>query len=244
MPPYRNPPLVEAIYEVFVQDAPGWSQLSAAHLEQSLSASYSGQREVLESVNLDIHLGPTGKPDSTVAPQASRIRLWTADRSSLVRFGSQMAALNVLSAYSGYEAQAPHLRAFFDAYIEASRPTKLAWVGQRYVNKIVLPAGAPEASTYFQLYPRLPAATPHRTFALQVVSDSFDGGEVVMSLLFQGQSADRPIYFLDIYARSTREIAPNTQEIVRWQSAAHEAVRRSFSMALTDACRELFQEVT
>lgn len=153
-----------------------------------------------------------------------------------------MAAMNVLSGYSGYEEQALRVEPFFGAYLEASQPTALAWVGQRYVNKIVLPAGAAEASTYFLLYPRLPASTPHRPFSLQVVSDEFEGGVVVMSLTFQGQSAERPVYFLDIYARSTKEVAPHTESIMRWQSAAHEAVRRSFAMALTDECRRLFEE--
>lgn len=67
---------------------------------------------------------------------------------------------------------------------------------------------------------------------------------MVLSLMFRGQTADCPVYFLDIYARSTQEVAPDTQEIMKWQLAAHQAVRRSFYMALTDACRQLFQEVT
>jgi uncharacterized protein (TIGR04255 family) len=245
VPRYLHPPLMEAIYEVFVKDAPGWSVESARGLENTLLPSFVGQREEVNLVNLNIHLGPTGQPSTVVAPDDLRTRLWNSNRTSLVQFSSQMAALNVLpGAYTQYEEQEPQLSAFFAAYLAASQPTALAWLGQRYINKIVLPVGARNAGDYFQFYPRFPSSVHHRTFALQVVLDSFEGGEVVLNFTCTGQKEEQPTYFLDISARSTVYVAPNVQNILRWQSTAHQAIRRAFSLALTDDCRRLFEEVS
>ena len=208
VPQYLHPPLMEAIYEVFVQDAPNWSVNSARELERKVSQSFGGEREEVKSVNLDIHLGPSGKPSTTVAPDAPRIRLWKQDKSSLAQFSSQMAALNVLpAAYTKYEDQEPQLSSFFAAYLDASQPTELAWLGQRYINKVVLPIGALDAGDYFEFYPKFPPAVHHRTFALQVVLDSFSGGEVVLNLMYMGIQEEQPVYFLDISARSTSKVA-------------------------------------
>ncbi|MFL5347547.1 MAG: TIGR04255 family protein [Hyalangium sp.] len=239
---YHRPPLVEATYEVFVRDAPGWSQLSEQQLEQNLKASFSGQRETLEPVGVDILLGPRGVSHSPVQG-AKRVRLWSEDKGSLVQFSQEMAALNVLLAgYSSYASVVPQLENVVRAYLSASQPTRLAWIGQRYLNKIELPTAASEASTYFHYYPRVPAVGIHRPFALQVVSEVFDGGEVVLNLTFKGKHGERPIYFLGIYARSNVEIEPRLETIMRWQTTAHEAIRRSFTAALTDSCRQLFDE--
>jgi uncharacterized protein (TIGR04255 family) len=240
---YQHPPLVEAVYEVFLEDAPGWSELSAQHLEHKLTTSFSGKREVLNPVGLEIMMGPQGVSHGAIQG-APRVRLWTADSGSLVQFSKEMAALNVLApSYPGYESVVPSLQRFLEAYLDASRPTRLAWLGQQYHNKIELPADAPEAGTYFHYYPRVPTAGTHRPFSLQVVSEVFDGGEVVLNLTSQGQPTERPIYFLSVYARSNKEIEPRLEKIVNWQTAAHEAIRRSFAAVLTDDCRRLFEEV-
>ena len=221
---YRQPPVIEAIYEAQFADAPGWSDLSYKKIEDLFRNSFSGQREEQRPVQFQIAFGPGPTPQPTVVNEAHRIRLWTPDRGELIQFSRSMCAFNVLGSYSS-----------FDVHIAAV---------QDYINKVLIPESE-QPSTFFSYYPNMPLAAG-RQFSLQAATEVFDKGEVVLNLSYRGTENGQAIFFLEILARSQPGVAPTAEALIDWQSKAHVAVRTSFEAALTDKCRQMFhkQEAT
>lgn len=243
---YAAPPLVEAIYEVYFADGPGWSQLSYKRLEDKFAPRFSGPRDNAPNpVGVRFQVGPDGLVATGPAPTPPlQRRMWRDDRSELFQFSPLMCAYNVLSQrYRSFEDHAPDIEELYGAYIAEAQPAAVQFVGQRYINRVVLPAGTADPTTYFEVYPKLPTAILHRPFALQVVADRFEGGEVALNLAYQGDDQGKAVFFLDVYARSTGPLPPVAHDLRMWHERAHPYVHRSFEAALTMNSRQLFDRV-
>lgn len=239
---YDNPPLVEAIYEVQFRDSPGWSELSYKRLEERLAPRFDGRRDVLEAVGLQVQMAPDGKLVPAPTPSIPRKRrMWTKDEGELVQFTSTMCAYNILARYRGFEHVTNDIEQLFGMMMEEAQPTATEFLGQRYINRVVLPKGEQDPSAFFEVYPRLPLDVASRPFALQIVTHRFEDGEVALNLAYQGDDDGRTAFFLDVYARSTRPIPAVAREIRMWQERAHPFVRSSFEAVLTAKSRELFR---
>ena len=238
VPRYTKPPLVEALCEVYAQDAPGWSDSSAQRLEERFRNAFSGEAETLELRGVEFELG-TELEARQRAISSVRRRLWTMNGDRMIQFEAGMCAYNVLGQYSTFEAYAADIKDFVAGYLAEARPTALRWTGQRYINKVVLPRDEANPSMYFTIYPSLPASTTHRPFALQVVMEQFQGGQVVLNLTYRSQEAEGEVYLLEIYARTVEKIEPEATRILDWQRAAHTAVRSVFETAITNRARQL-----
>jgi uncharacterized protein (TIGR04255 family) len=239
--PYPKPPLVEAIFELFVAgDGMDWSTEAAGLLEGVLARQFDGPRETILPAGLQIQLSPEGVVSQSMQPEPARRRLWTSDRGELFQFSSGMCAYNLLEHYRSFEQHAGTVESLARVYLEHRRPKAIAWVGQRYVNRIVVPVDAGDPATFFEIYPKVPVGQ-HRPFAMQILSGEFQGGQVMLNLVYQGEQDRMATYVLDIYARSSVELEPESGGIRRWHEAAHVLVRRSFEDALTAKTKALFQ---
>lgn len=239
--PYDSPPIVEAVYEVFVQDSPGWSQLSLERIREKVKDQFGGSKDVLEPVGVQVQFGPGKTIAQTMTPEAPRHRLWSSDKSEMFQFSSAMCAYNLLAKYRGFDEHKADLERIVGVYLAEASSTGILWVGQRYINKITLPSSGTNPSEYFLFYPALPPSSSHRPFALQVVTESFEGGSVTLNLAYQDEGPSGADYFLDIYARSKIAVAANAAEVREWQERAHQPVKRAFESALTDKARALFE---
>lgn len=223
-------PLVEAIFEAQVAQSPGWSQLSQATLKGKLQGEFGGPEEVLEPVGVQFSLSDKGIAQQ-MERHPPRLRLWTKNRGQMFQFDERMCAYNLMGDYTHFEDHAERLRELLETYLAEARPLAVDWLGQRYINRVELPATGVNPSDVFSIYPRLPQAAEHRPFAMQVVFDSSEDGDVVVGLNFQGLQGDKALYFLDFYIRSKVAFPPDAGAIVAWHARAHQPVRRAFSMA-------------
>jgi uncharacterized protein (TIGR04255 family) len=170
------------------------------------------------------------------------VRLRTADNTQLVQFAANMCAYNIMQPYTHFVDYLPGIRALVDAYLRGTRPQQLSALGQRYINRVVLPRSA-DPKTCFAIYPRLPpkVAHEHPPFSMQVQTATLaSGGQVVMTLTYQGRDNGSPIYILDLYARSGRPAAADWNAIEAWQTDAHGAIKHCFELAITPKSRKLF----
>ncbi|MCL2779818.1 MAG: TIGR04255 family protein [Polyangiaceae bacterium] len=240
---YEEPPLEEAIFELFVRPAGPWTPTAAEQLAKSLP-SYSGKRDDLEDINVLLGIGPGRSIAQGVEPGARRTRLWNLDQSRAVQFGVEMCTFNVRKPYGHFEDHLPAIRELFGAYLSATKPQRLGWVGQRYLNIVQLPVDAPP-SNYFELFPRFPTGLPepHRPFAVQVETARFAQGTTVVNLALLKLGAEAAVYTIDVYARSDDTVPLTVDDLLAWQQRAHESIRQSFELTITAAARRLFKEV-
>lgn len=241
-PEYKTPPLVEAIFEAYFRRSPGWSELSYKRLEERLRDRFDGKRDVVQSFGIEFQFGRDGQVvRQGQAPEAPRQqRIWAKDGGELFQFSPAMCAYNLLSRYRHFESHAPEIEKLYAEYLAEAQPTAVKFLGQRYINRVVLPEGTEDPAAYFEVYPKLPGTAVHRPFALQLLAEKFEDGEVFMNLAYQGEERSRALFFLDVYARSTKPVRPLAAEIRIWHERAHAVVHRAFEAALTAKSRDLF----
>ncbi len=239
---YDEPPLEEAIFELFVPPAESWSAEQGEKLAKLLPA-YAGKRETLEDLNVFFRLGPGQSVAQGVNPGARRLRLWSQDQTRAVQLGAEMCTHNVRKPYGHFEDHLDAMKELFAAYLEVMKPQQLGWVGQRYLNIVKLPADS-SPSAFFQMYPHLPPELPqaHRPFAVQVETASFEQGSTVVNLALLEFTPEAAVYTIDIYARSDDTVALDVDSVVGWQNRAHASIGKSFELTITDEARRLFKE--
>lgn len=243
---YDQQPLVEAVFELFAQPETrsSWTPAAIAQARTSFP-SYQFHEEKIRDIGISLRLKEMSFEPKPVEPR-ERVRWWDEPRQRAVQFGSHMCAHNVLSsAYTHFVDHRPEIGEVFRFYLEQARPEKLAWVGQRYINSIKLPANEPNVAQYFEIYPRLPETLSggHRPLAIQIQTVDFGLGTAMVNLSLQSVDDKEATYLLDIYARSSGEIPLDVDALLRWQTDAHEAVWNSFQLSISEKSKqELFKE--
>jgi uncharacterized protein (TIGR04255 family) len=244
MPTYDRPPIIEAIYE-FAPVGAALGDSGIRRLKDQFAAEYTGRSDaVVGSAGYEIEWGPAGSRASPLPPGPLRHRLWAADNSALVQFGTDLFAFNALPPYSSYASYVPRMEPAFARYRAATGTTKVSFLGQRYLNRIALPSLDAPPREFFTLYPALPGErrASHRPFSMSVQTEEVQRGQVIVTLTYQGPDAERrPSYILDIYARTVDNPGMDFEwdRVKAWQDLAHTALNRAFEFAITEDCRTL-----
>jgi len=240
MASYRKTPLSEAIFE-FAPEATSFPPEGAERLVRLFSAGFPKLQE-LPGIEVEFEVSPAGVSPKRDGKKTVRHRLWNLANSRLLQFAPDMCAFNALPPYTHYVDYLPDIERLFTAYLGEAKPSALRFLGQRYINRIFLPSEAANPSDYFTFYPRRPAAH-HPPFSLQLETERLSQGQVVLSLYYAGLDSQRPLYFLDLYARSSENpgIAFDWLVAKAWQDEAHEGITRAFEHAITDTSRQLLE---
>lgn len=244
-PRYDQKPLREAIFELFAEPdtLTAWSAASIAGLATAFP-EFTHHEEKLQDFGIQFQIRDGALLPKTHEPR-SRIRRWDEAKKRALQFGSHMCAYNVLGpAYTQFEDQQEAIKRVMQYYADEARPSKLAWVGQRYINAITLPIDEPDVASYFPIYPTLPTSlTGHRPFAMQVQTEETKNATVVVNLSLEKTDDRQATYTLDVYARSCGDTPNDTDALAHWHEATHGAVHRAFQLSISNRCRELFKEV-
>lgn len=254
---YLKHPIVEAIFELFSEspgskpDVPSTAGWKVGSMERVLAKfpEFASHEERLQDVGLQMQMGADGVVRRTTQEPRERVRRWNETKTLAIQFGRHMCAHNVLgTAYVHFEPDhVATIERVVHAYLDEAKPEMLAWIGQRYINRIEIPAGD-DPVEYFTIYPRLAETlTGHRPFALQLETETFPAGRVTVSLRSSPDEVvtlGKPVvYMLDIYARSEEgEIPVDPLALITWYRKAHDAISRSFELSITDNSRRMFEE--
>lgn len=240
---YERKPLREAVFELFAdgESAKAWSAQSFVRVFEQLPG-YVHHEEQLRDVGIDVQMSADGAVANQRTPQA-RVRRWDQARQKAVQFGQHMCALNVLGdAYTRFEDQLDTIRLVIHAYLEEARPSKIGWIGQRYINAIKLPISELDVSAYFAIYPHLPSSlNGHRPLAVQIQTAAEKTGNVFVNLSLETTDDIEATYMLDIYARSEFDVPNDVDALTNWHRSIHDRVHEAFQLSVSDRCRDTFK---
>lgn len=239
---FNKPPLIEAVFEAFVAGSTDNEMCEKA--TQQLLTDYQerlgGEVKNLLDSQLQFGVG-AGGISAPQFQQGTRVQVWSADKQRVVQFSPVMASINLLGlCYESYAAHRSEIDEFLTRYRSYFQPSKVLHIGQRFINRVQIPEGV-RPEDVFQIYPHLSRSLTHvhPPFSLQLQSEVLGTqGGVTLSVVYQGILEQQNCYILDIYARS----GPDVGDWVLWHDAAHDAVRRAFRLAFTDAGLASFGE--
>ena len=239
---YRNPPVVEALCEIYFAES-SWDDTVPGAFYERIRARFprKQRREIQEA---KITMGP-----ETSSAGVQRLPPWmqflTEDGSLMIQIAENLVVVNQLLPYRHFENWEPVIYETLNVYNEVALPEKIIRIGLRYINRIEIPGTIIAMEDYFTIYPNLPRffGNRHGAFLVRVEVPQAELGHTA---LITFGPADTPqtagetqAFMLDLYDRVSRPLEPNEAELKKQVRAAHDNVVMAFEGSITDQLRDL-----
>lgn len=241
---YRNPPVVEALAEIYFTGS-AWDMTVPGSFYERIKERFPHKGQV-DVVGVDIELGPEGTSARSVA-ETPRSQFSTADRSRMVQVGRDLLVVNQLRPYPHFEAWSPVIPEMLSEYRELAQPTGVARLGVRYINRITIPQPGILMEQYFKIYPEIPSelGDEHGPFFLRIALRPRHAGHSLLVTIGSAtpEQPEQMAYLLDLYDTVPMDDPVALDIVLRRVNEAHENIEHAFENAITDATRALFDEV-
>jgi len=241
---YRKPPVIEALCEIYFADSM-WDDTVPGAFYERVKQDFPDkrQREIQEA---QIALGPAG-----ATAGVRRLPPWMqfisekGDR--MIQIARDLLVVNQLQPYPHFERWEPAVHSALKIYKELTQPKKVARLGLRYINRVVIPGALVQMEDYFTIYPNLPPGLgdTHGSFLVRVEVPQREHGHTV--LITFGPAAppqpkqDEQVFTLDLYDILQRD-GPLEEIDFRVEiQRAHNNVVVAFEDSITDRLRALFE---
>ena len=239
---YRNPPVVEALCEIYFAESSWDDTVPGAFYERVRSRFPRKQRREIQEARITM-----GPETSTAGVQ--RLPPWmqflTEDGSLMIQVAENLVVVNQLLPYRHFENWEPVIYEMLNVYNEVALPERIVRIGLRYINRIEIPGPIIPMEEYFKIYPNLPPSLGNRHGAF-LVRVEVPQAELEHSVLITFGPADTPqlagepqAFMLDLYDRVSRSLEPNEAELKKEVRTAHSNVVMAFEGSITDQLRDL-----
>jgi uncharacterized protein (TIGR04255 family) len=242
---YRNPPVVEALAELYFAGGE-WDLTVPGSFYERIKGRFP-QKGQMDQLAVELEMGREGARTRTM-PGAPRSRFRSEDGSRMVQLGPDVLVVNQLRPYPHFEAWSPVLLEMLALYRELVRPTTIARLGVRYINRIVIPKPRVKMEEYFRIYAEVPPelGAAHGDFLLRLeLPPQYAGHQLLLTFATAPPEGPGQIaYLLDLYDIVAMETPEAFDTVEGRLVEAHDSIEWVFENAITDATRELFGEVT
>lgn len=240
---YKNPPVVEALCEIFFNGSKWDSTLPGLFFDK-IKDVYPKKRE-LEQIGIEVSASKDVQ-GSRVMCGGKRIQFIKEDGSQLIQIEKDLLVVNQLKPYPRFEDWKPVIDKMQNFYVQLAEPQGIREVGIRYINRIVIPADKFKMEDYFYLYPEVPPSleSMHGRFMMRLeIPPKYR--EHLLVITFGTAPADSPetaTEMLDLYDIFALPQPLAISDVDKYIIEAHENIETAFENSITDKTRELFEE--
>lgn len=240
---YKNPPVVEALCEIFF-DGSQWDSTLPGLFFERIKNDYPQKKE-LEQIGLEVKVSKDVQ-GSKVLRGNQRIQFIKNDGSQLVQVEKDLLVINQLIPYPRFEDWKPKIDAMLAIYKELAKPNSIKRIGVRYINRVVIPADKFKMEDYFCLYPEVPQSlgAMHGKFMMRLEIPPKHKGHLLV-ITFATAPAESPevsAEMFDLYNICTMPASASSAQIDECIMEAHENIEMAFENSITDKTRTLFEE--
>jgi len=242
-PPYKVPPIEEALVEFHFEGQADWESRELPLLE-AFASRFAGERRELKTHEVKATWADSGSLAAEASARFSRHLLAAVDGKQLVGVGDAVLSVHVLAPYPGWARFRPLIDEAFETYGRLAEPRFVTKASVRYIDQILVPEGA-DLEMYFTALPRTLPSQPKAVSAFQVTTDTIDHERRVRALLtlLSGPSTnDRKrviVYDLNLtHDFEARTPASEWGEVVEMLHARQKEI---FEESILDPTRELFR---
>jgi uncharacterized protein (TIGR04255 family) len=242
---YANPPVVEALCEVYFA-ATSWEPTVPGRFFERVRGRFP-QLAQQGDVAVEIMAGP-GPVSARMTPTEPRSRFSSADGSRMVQIGRDLLVVNQLRPYPRFEEWQPVVLEMAGLYREIALAPAIERIGVRYINRVNLQAERFRMERYFQVYPHVPEGlgASHGAFMMRLEIPPLHPEHsllVTFGSAPPGKEGDLGLV-LDLYDRVVPRREDSFADLARCLDEAHANIERAFEGMITDASRKLFEEIT
>ena len=243
---YRNPPIVEALCEVYFSGA-SWDDTLPEKFFEEVKQNFP-IKEVRPKHKAEITLGEAGAATTDVQTLPSTFQFLNEEGHRIIQVSDNLLVVNQLRPYCHFEEWEEQFYEAFDIYKKLASPDKIERIGLRYINRFELPA-SPEKSIfmadYFTIFPTVPQSLgkSHGPFLVRVQVPQNNDRHTLL-IVFGTEDVpptdeEKQAFMLDIYDMVSLDIEPDKKKLCAEVRLAHENVVKTFEDSITNPLREL-----
>jgi len=240
---YKNPPVVEALCEIFFGGSKWDSTLPGLFFEK-VKKDFPKKRE-LDQIGVEVSISKDTH-GSQVIHGEKRLQLVKEDNSRLIQIEKDLLVVNQLRPYPRFKDWRPVIDEMLKHYSDLAQPAGVQRLGVRYINRIVIPAAKFQMEDYFYLYPEVPQSLGaiHGKFMVRVEIPPKNKGHLLM-ITFSTAPADSPetsALMLDIYDIFPFSQLLSIEKVDKYIDEAHDNIEMAFETSITEKTRDLFEK--
>ncbi len=243
---YRKPPVIEALCEIYFAGS-SWDETVPGLFYERIKGEYpkKQQRTIQEA---QITMGPE-QAVAGVRQLPPWMQFVSDEKHRMIQITRDLLVVNQLHPYPHFETWEPEIYRSLRIYQELAQPKKVARLGVRYINRIVIPEARLRMEDYFTVYPNLPErlGDAHGAFFVRVEAPKVEQRHTV---LITFGTAPRPdpskkgqAFMLDLYDIVDVNAPVDDAALKEQIGQAHDNLVVAFEDSITDRLRELFEEV-
>jgi uncharacterized protein (TIGR04255 family) len=239
---YRNPPVVEALSEVFFEGS-AWDPTIPGLFYDRVRDQFPGRGQ-RKDIQIELTVG-SREASSRTTHGDPRSEFSNSDRSRLVQVGRDLLVVNQLRPYPHYVDWRPIVLDMCGVYRELAKPASIARATMRYLNRIPVPDTF-QMETYFRMYPEVPPEIGggHGAFLMRLELPALHATHRL--ILTFGWASPEPdsehALMLDLYDVAPIQGADTFDGLAQTIDEAHANIERAFEGAITPELRSRFGE--
>jgi uncharacterized protein (TIGR04255 family) len=235
---YLNPPLVEAVFELFFESS-NWSPAIPGIFFSKVQKKYPVISQSPGGFGVSfgqkgLRIGP-GNNDLT--------QFKSHDGTSVIQLSNNLLTVNKLPEYSGWDSYKLMILEALDVFKEVLDVTKVNRIGLKSINKIEVHKHSYESfKEFFTVYPALPEGSNTNSIQLNYETPINPDNILAISLatLKKEKGYEAPTLF-QLYFTKIKNA--KLQEVDDWIEIAHENLYNAFDASLTEKCKNSFDDV-
>jgi uncharacterized protein (TIGR04255 family) len=241
---YKKPPAVEALCEIYFSGS-AWDDTVPGAFYERIKNDFpqKRQRKIQEA---QVTLGPE-QAVAGVRELPPWMQFVSDEKQRMIQIARDLLVVNQLHPYPHFEEWEPDVYKCLRIYRELAQPEKIARVGLRYINRVVIPEERVRMEEYFAIYPNLPQrlGDTHGPFLVRVEVPQLEGHTVLVTFgtapVPPGANQPAQAFMLDFYDLLQMDQSVDEQALSKEINRAHDNLVLAFEDSITDRLRELFE---
>ena len=240
---YNNPPVQEALCEIFFSGA-AWDSTVPGAFYHEIEQEYPKKGQ-LKEVGVEFSFSERERI-AKFLENNDRMQFRKSDGSQIVQIGQNLFVVNQLKPYPRFEEWFPVVKDKFKILMKFVKPAKIEKIGVRYINRIVIPKQIVRMEEYFDIFPELPKrlGDQHGPFMLRLEVPAKHPSHRLLVTFATAPATDQnsSVFALDLYDIYEQPITPDIEQVVKIATEGHENIEPAFEGCIKDSLRTIFDE--
>lgn len=240
---YKNPPVVEALCEIFFAGSQWDSTLPGLFFER-VKNDYPRKKE-LEQIGVEFNVSKDIQGPRVMRGN-QRIQFIKSDGSQLVQIEKDLLVINQLRPYPRFEDWKPIIDKMAGIYMDLAKPNNIKRIGVRYINRVIIPSDKFKMEDYFCLYPEVPQSlgAMHGKFMMRLEIPPKNKGHLLVVTFgtTPAELSEVSAEMFDLYDICAIPAHLLLKNVDTYIIEAHENIEMAFENSITDKARALFEE--
>lgn len=241
---YSKAPIVEAIVDIQVKMAQGFSHESFNAVHSKLSGRFPTKSPIqMFQMGMESDVQVEGGLQFSSSKTDLGLRLTSKDNSRVLQVRTNGFTYSHLPPYTSWEVLRSEAYDVWRIFVDVCKPQTVLRCALRFINRIDIPKPSIELHEYFYLYPEIPKGIPQDVsgmfMQLQMPQKDLEGIAVVNQAVAEPTNPGTVSVLLDFDLFQVREYAPEDEAIWHYLDKLRDRKNELFEACITDDTRRL-----